>query len=94
MDELTEAGITVSKFPNQGEDYFQQRIREPYLDSLITNLEKRFDDKCALAAFDIFNPSKLTCLPEREDSVQTVLEYGVQEVKELAKQYAGVVPDY
>ena len=93
LDELTEAGISVSKLSCLGEEYFQQRIREPYLDSLIANLEKRFDDKCVLAAFDIFNPSKLTCLPEKEDSVQTLLEYGVHEVKELAKQYAGVVPD-
>lgn len=92
VDELTGIGITISAHSNLGDEYFQNSVREPYLNSLIKNLEQRFDDKSTMAAFDILNPSRLTSLPTTEDPMATFLQHGVEGIKELARQYATILP--
>ena len=64
MDVLAEANIEIKKPAKLGSDYFHQSIHQPFLNNLITNLEKRFDDKSVIAAFDIFNPEKIPLVPE------------------------------
>ena len=90
LEELTSAGIDIKR-GGLGENHFTNSIRKPYLSSLVLNLERRFEDKSVMAAFDIFNPAKLTCLPSEED-LTTFLRYGNKEVEDLAKQ-CGVVPN-
>ncbi len=90
LDELSSAGIDISKKPSLGEDYFKQSVREPYLDRLVSNLEKRFEDKCIMAAFNIFDPSKVSSNPTPEFNS---LSYGNKDVEDLAKQYTGILPE-
>lgn len=78
-----------------GENYFKNFIRDPYLDTLISNIEARFDDKSVMASFDIYNPAKLTNLADNpsKDELDTFMEYGSQDIKTLAHQFEGVVSD-
>ena len=91
LEDLTSAGIDIKR-SGLGENYFKNSTRKPYLSRLVLNLERRFDDKSVMVAFDIFNPAKLTCLPSEED-LTAFLRYGNKEVEDLAKQYEGVVPN-
>ncbi len=92
LDDLTAADIQLNERGNQGKEYFENSIRRPYIECLVKNLEDRFDDKSVIAAFDIFNPVRVTCLPSEND-ISLFLQYGNSEVKDLAKQYTRVVPD-
>lgn len=60
------------------------------MSTLIKNLEDRFRDISAIAAFDIFNPAKLPIAPT-DDDMDSFLEYGNTQIEELSTQYQGVV---
>ena len=93
MDVLAEANIEIKKPAKLGSDYFRQSIQQPFLNNLITNLEKRFDDKSVIAAFDIFNPEKIPLVPDSTDreGVDKFLKYGNKEISELSNQFVDVL---
>lgn len=53
LDRIQESGIDIKKKENLGDVYFNNFIKDPYLDALINKIETRFDDKSVLASFDI-----------------------------------------
>lgn len=57
----------------------------PFLTLLIENIQNRFKNKSILAAFEIFNPKKLS-----SDS-DLLAEHGNTDIETLATQYQGVV---
>ena len=61
LEQLTSAGIDITKHSNLGEQYFEDHIRKPFLCCLIKNIQTRFDDKSIMAAFDVLNPSRESC---------------------------------
>ena len=65
------------------------------MDSLISNIERRFDNKTVLASFDIYNPSKLPQLSDTScaEDVQLFSEYGNDDVERLATQFQDVVAE-
>ena len=65
LEQLVSAGIDITKCSNLGEQYFEDSIRKPFLCCLIKNIQNRFNDKSAMAAFDVLNPVKLPKLPEK-----------------------------
>ena len=86
LKEIEKSGITLKKPSHLGEDYFKKSIRDPYLDTLISNIEARFDDKSVMASFDICNPAKLPNLPDNPSKDE--LEAFTKET--LAHQFDGV----
>lgn len=83
LHEVSEADINISKKSNLGEDYYNDNIREPYVSALIENLKGRFNDKAEIASFCVFNPEKMR-------QAGTAMEYGLQEIETLARQYQGL----
>ena len=95
MEQIRNSGIDLSKPSHLGDEYFKVSIKEPYLDSLISNIECRFDNKTVLASFDIYNPSKLPQLSDTSyaEDVQLYSEYGNDNVERLATQFQDVVAE-
>lgn len=59
LPQLSDSGIVIKKPANLGEEYFRDSIKIPFLDKLTNNIKERFEDKSIMAAFDIFDPSKI-----------------------------------
>ena len=59
LDNLQQKDIEIKKPPHLSEDYFNDKVRMPFLSSLIDNMHKRFPNTTLLASFDIFNPRKI-----------------------------------
>ena len=95
LEQIRKSGIDLSKPSHLGDEYFKASIKEPYLDSLISNIERRFDNKTVLASFDIYNPSKLPQLSDIScaEDVQLFSEYGNDDVERLATQFQDVVAE-
>ena len=95
LEQIRNLGIDLSKPSHLGDEYFKASIKEPYLDSLISNIECRFDNKTVLASFDIYNPSKLPQLSDTScaEDVQLFSEYGNDDVERLATQFQDVVAE-
>ena len=95
LEQIRNLGIDLSKPSHLGDEYFKASIKKPYLDSLISNIERRFDNKRVLASFDIYNPSKLPQLSDTScaEDVQLFSEYGNDDVERLATQFQDVVAE-
>ena len=61
LEQVENSGIEIKKPAHLGDDYFKEAIKDPYL---INYIESRFDDKSVMAAFDLYNPSKLPPVPK------------------------------
>ena len=59
LEQIDKSGIEIQKPSHLADEYFKKSIKDPYLDTLISNIEARFDDKSVMASFDVDNPSKL-----------------------------------
>ena len=92
LDQLRDAGIELQRQNNLSDDYFTDSIKIPFLSNLIKNLQDRFDDKSAIAAFDVFNPAKLPPLLNNPSNIAEFNEYGNQQIEELSKQYQELLP--
>lgn len=92
---LRRTGVTIKKPSHLGEEYFKKSIRDPYLNTLIDNIEARFDDQSVMASFDIYNPAKLPKLSHNpsKDELESFSEFGNHEVETLAHQFNGIVAD-
>ena len=89
LEQLTSAGIDITKRSNLGEQYFEGSVRKPFLCCLIKNILNRFDDKSVMAAFAVLDPSKLPQLstrPTREE-LNAFVQYGNTEIESLARQF-------
>ena len=64
LEQVENSGIEIKKHTLLGDDYFKEAIKDPYLNNSINNIESRFDDKSVMAAFDLYNPSKLPPVPK------------------------------
>ena len=95
LDQLTSAGIDIRKPPRLAEIYFETSIKQPYLDTLIKNLETRFDDKSVLASFDVMNPAKLPPLSENPSSaeLEEFTAYGNVQINNFTQQFQGIVAE-
>ena len=92
MEQLTSTGVQISKHSNLGEHYFENSIRKPFLCGLIKNIQDRFDDNSVMAAFDVFNPPKLSHQPTTEE-LTGFGQYGNKEIENHAKQFDKVIDD-
>ena len=80
----------MKKAENLSEDYFDLSIQKPFLDHLVTNLERQFEDKSVISAFDIFNPKNLPEIPGVADvEMQRFMQYRNAEVENLSKHCQG-----
>ena len=93
LGEMEKSGITLKKPSHLGEDYFKKSIRNPYLDTLVSNIEARFEDKSVMASFDVYNPAKLPKQLDGPDLLEAFTEYGNQDIETLAHQFEGIVAD-
>ena len=95
LEQLTSAGVQISKHSNLGEHYFENSIRKPFLCGLIKNIQDRFDDNSVMVAFDVFNPGKLPKLSQQPTTEELTgfAQYGNKEIENLAKQFDNVVDD-
>ena len=101
LESLKQADISIVKQHNLGEIYFLEKIRKPYLKSLIDNLKTRFEDKSVISSFDLFDPKKMprkqidqsdhsesTHTDAEEQSYDTFMTYGNNHITNLAQQYS------
>ena len=74
LEQIENSGIEIKKPTHLGDDYFKKAIKDPYLNK---NIESRFDGKSVMAAFDLYNPSKLPHLPKNPspEDIEIFLEY-------------------
>ena len=61
--ELSSKGIELKQRGNLGPDYFRKSVLEPYLNNLIQNVTRRFEDKSLMCLFQIFDPAALPTDP-------------------------------
>ena len=103
LEGLEQANITVVKQHNLGENYFLEKIREPYLKKLIDNLKNRYEDKSLISALDIFDPKKIprrqmdqndhnimesiNTGTEEQQDCEAFMTYGNDHIRNLSKQY-------
>ena len=94
LEQIENSGIEIKKPTHLGYDYFKKAINNPYLNNLIKNIESRFDDKSMMAAFDLYNLSKLTHLPKNPstEDIEICLEYD-DNVEKLTIHFQGIVAD-
>ena len=80
--------ITVIK---QGENYFLESIRKPFITCLIDNLKKRFEDKSILTPSDVFDPKMIPQISsdssESDSDSESFMQYGNIHIKNLAEHY-------
>ena len=79
LEKLKSSGIVITRDPNDNEMTFTNNIKTPYLSSLLSNIEKRFEDQGVMTSFTVFNPDALP-LP---DSGEEFAEYGNGEIEKL-----------
>jgi len=85
LEGLKQANISIFKQHNLGENYFLEKLRKPYLKSLIDN---RFEDKSIISAFDIFDPKKMPRKQTHSDKEeQDCMTYDNNHITNLSKQY-------
>jgi len=74
--------ITVIK---QGENYFLESIRKPFITCLIDNLKKRFEDKSILTPSDVFDPKMIPQISsdssESDSDSESFMQYGNIHIK-------------
>ncbi len=87
LEELASYGVTVAS--DHTKKQFQTGVRERYLDSLVENLENRFQDVGVLNAFNLFNPKSATEANEKSDAHFN--SYGEGYLDTLAEHFAATI---